>query len=151
MESQEKKQKEDLEGRLASSAGVVAIGTFSSRILGFIRDMILASAFGTSSVADAFYVAFRIPNFLRELFAEGSMSAAFVPVFSEHLTLKGKEEAKKLARATFTILLLMTTVVVITGIGFSPQIISIIARGFLNDPEKFLVHFLLRTHHGGLK
>ncbi|VAX30036.1 Proposed peptidoglycan lipid II flippase MurJ [hydrothermal vent metagenome] len=145
MESQGKnpKQKEDLEDRLASSAGTVAIGTFSSRILGFIRDMILASAFGTSSVADAFYVAFRIPNFLRELFAEGSMSAAFVPVFSEHLTLKGKEEAKKLARATFTILLLITTAVVIIGIGFSPQILSIVARGFLNDPDKFHLTTLL--------
>lgn len=145
MKSQEKTQKqaEDLEERIASSAGIVAIGTFSSRILGFIRDMILASAFGASTVADAFYVAFRIPNFLRELFAEGSMSAAFVPVFSEYLTVKGKADAKKLARATFTILSLITTAVVIAGIGFSPQIIGVIARGFLDDPEKFQLTALL--------
>lgn len=145
MKSQEKtkKQTEDLEGHIASSAGTVAIGTFSSRILGFVRDMILASAFGASTVADAFYVAFRIPNFLRELFAEGSMSAAFVPVFSEYLTLNGKADARKLARATFTILSLITTAVVIVGIGFSPQIIGVIARGFLDDPEKFRLTALL--------
>ncbi len=139
MESQEKRlnQKEDPEGHIAASAGLVATGTFFSRILGFIRDMILAGAFGASTAADAFYVAFRIPNFLRELFAEGSMSAAFVPVFSEYLSVKGKEEAKKLARATFTLLALITSAVVVLGIIFSPQIISVIARGFLGDPEKF--------------
>lgn len=139
MESQEKSpaSNTDVEGQIAKSAGIVAVGTFLSRILGFVRDMILAGIIGASSVGDAFYVAFRIPNFLRELFAEGSMSAAFVPVFSEYLTLKGKEEAKKLARATFTILIILLSVVVTLGVIFSPEILSIIARGFLDDPEKF--------------
>jgi len=145
MKSQDKRQNqaEDIESHIATSAGLVATGTFSSRILGFVRDMILARAFGASTVADAFYVAFRIPNFLRELFAEGSMSAAFVPVFSEYLSLKGKEQAKKLAQATVTLLALITTAVVLLGIVFSPQIISVIARGFLDAPEKFHLTVLL--------
>lgn len=145
MKSQDKSpiEKEEIERHLAASAGIVAVGTFASRVLGFVRDMILAGAFGASVVADAFYVAFRIPNFLRELLAEGSMSAAFVPVFSEYLTLKGKEEAKKLARVTFTLLAIMSTVMVVVGMIFSPQIVSVIARGFLGDPEKFYLTTLL--------
>ncbi|MFQ5588670.1 MAG: murein biosynthesis integral membrane protein MurJ [Nitrospiria bacterium] len=139
MGSQEKSPEvqKNVESHIAASAGIVAIGTFSSRILGFIRDVILAGIFGASSAADAFYVAFRIPNFLRELFAEGSMSAAFVPVFSEYLTLRGKTEARKLGRAALTVLLILITGVVTLGIIFSPQILSVIARGFLSDPEKF--------------
>ncbi len=139
MQSQEKSphEKDSVEGHIATSAGIVALGTFSSRILGFVRDVILAGIFGASSVADAFYVAFRIPNFLRELFAEGSMSAAFVPVFSEYLTLHGKQEAKKLGRAVLTLLVILISIVVILGILFSPQILSVIARGFLGDTEKF--------------
>ncbi len=140
--SQEKNQvtadeaEQDVEHGIVSSAGIVSIGTFSSRILGFIRDMILAGIFGASFTADAFYVAFRIPNLLRELFAEGSMSAAFVPVFTETLTKRGKAEAKILARSTFSVLLLIVSVIVILGIVFSSQIVSIIAPGFLEDPEK---------------
>ncbi len=139
MKSQLKTPEEpdQVERHIANSAGIVALGTFSSRILGFVRDVILAGIFGASFVADAFYVAFRIPNFLRELFAEGSMSAAFVPVFSEYLTLHGKSEAKKLARATLTVLFIILLFVVILGIIFSPQILSLIARGFLEDPQKF--------------
>src|SRR5918992_5422627 len=71
--------------QLVKSAGIIGVATFSSRILGFIRDMVLARLFGAGPAADAFYVAFRIPSLLRELFAEGSMSAAFIPVFTEYL------------------------------------------------------------------
>jgi len=67
---------------LVKAAGVIGVATFSSRILGFIRDMVLARLFGATPAADAFYVAFRVPSLLRELFAEGSMSAAFIPVFT---------------------------------------------------------------------
>ncbi|MFQ5729696.1 MAG: murein biosynthesis integral membrane protein MurJ [Waddliaceae bacterium] len=122
---------------IARSAGIVSVGIFTSRILGFIRDMLLAGIFGASFTADAFYVAFRIPNLLRELFAEGSMSAAFVPVFTEYLTNEGKAEAKRLARVALSIILLIVSVVVVFGILFSPQIVSMIAPGFLKDAEKF--------------
>ncbi len=129
-------EEQGAEKSIIASAGIVSIGTFSSRILGFIRDVILAGIFGASLTADAFYVAFRIPNLLRELFAEGSMSAAFVPVFTETLTKKGKTEAKILARATFTVLLLIVSLIVLPGIFFSTQIVSLIAPGFMEDPEK---------------
>ena len=68
---------------VVKAAGLIGVATFSSRILGFVRDMVLARLFGATPAADAFFVAYRIPNLLRELFAEGSMSAAFIPVFTE--------------------------------------------------------------------
>ncbi|MFQ5949438.1 MAG: murein biosynthesis integral membrane protein MurJ [Nitrospiria bacterium] len=127
----------DAQKGIAASAGIVALGTFTSRILGFVRDMVLAKIFGASLVADAFYVAYRIPNLLRELLAEGSMSAGFIPVFTEYLTNKGRNEAKELARAAFTILFLVLSVIVSIGILLSPQIITVIVPGFLGDPRKF--------------
>ncbi|MEQ1846880.1 MAG: lipid II flippase MurJ, partial [Nitrospira sp.] len=78
---------------VVKAAGMIGVATFSSRILGFIRDMVLAKLFGATPAADAFFVAYRIPNLLRELFAEGSMSAAFIPVFTEYHTLKSKQDA----------------------------------------------------------
>jgi putative peptidoglycan lipid II flippase len=69
-------------GKIARAAGVMSIATFISRILGFVRDMILARFFGATGTSDVFFVAFRIPNLLRELFAEGSMSSAFVRVLT---------------------------------------------------------------------
>ncbi|MFQ5597298.1 MAG: murein biosynthesis integral membrane protein MurJ [Nitrospiria bacterium] len=139
MKSQESNRQHanEVEKGIAASAGIVGLGTLVSRVLGFIRDMLLAGIFGASFTADAFYVAFRIPNLLRELFAEGSMSAAFVPVFTEYLTNKGKDEARQLARATFTAILCIVSAVVTLGMAFSPHIVSIIAPGFLNDLEKF--------------
>jgi len=126
-----------VEKGIAGAAGIVAFGTLISRILGFIRDMILANLFGATIAADAFYVAFRIPNLLRELFAEGSMSAAFIPVFTEYLSKKSRSEAKALASAAFTTLLLLLCAVVAVGILFSPQLIGWIAPGFVRDPYKF--------------
>jgi putative peptidoglycan lipid II flippase len=73
---------QDSHDSVLQAAGVVGVATFSSRILGFIRDMVLARLFGATPAADAFFVAFRIPSLLRELFAEGSMSSAFIPVFT---------------------------------------------------------------------
>src|SRR3982751_2210231 len=78
---------------VAQAAGLIGAATFSSRILGFIRDMVLARLFGATAAADAFFVAYRVPNLLRELFAEGSMSAAFIPVFAEYQTRKSKRDA----------------------------------------------------------
>src|SRR5437899_6595730 len=91
--------------QVVKAAGLIGIATFSSRILGFIRDMVLARLFGAGAAADAFFVAYRIPNLLRELFAEGSMSAAFIPIFSEYLAKRSKRDAWELASAAFTTLL----------------------------------------------
>ncbi len=139
MESQGKRlaAQVQVEKGIAGAAGIVAFGTLISRILGFIRDMILANLFGATIAADAFYVAFRIPNMLRELFAEGSMSAAFIPVFTEYLSKKSRSEAKELASAAFTTLFLLLCMVVTVGIFMSPEIIRWIAPGFVRDPYQF--------------
>lgn len=126
-----------VEKGIAGAAGIVALGTLISRILGFIRDMILANLFGATIAADAFYVAFRIPNMLRELFAEGSMSAAFIPVFTEYLSRKSRSDSKELASAAFTTLLLLLCIVVTLGMILSPEIIRTIAPGFVRDPYQF--------------
>jgi len=123
--------------KIAGSAGWVALGTFISRILGFIRDMVLANIFGATRAADAFYVAFRIPNMLRELFAEGSMSAGFIPVFTRYLQQKSKTDAKELASAAFTVLLFTLSLIVSVGMIFSPQIVTLMAPGFLKSAQQF--------------
>lgn len=90
--------------RVTRAAGVIAFFTFLSRILGLIQDMVVAGFFGSGLAADAFFVAFRIPNLLRRLFAEGSLTIAFIPVFTEYLHRKGKENAFQMARAVLTAL-----------------------------------------------
>ena len=95
---------------VVKAAGLIGVATFSSRILGFVRDMVLAKIFGATPAADAFFVAYRVPNLLRELFAEGSMSSAFIPVFTEYQTLKSKRDAWELASAVFTTLLTIVIV-----------------------------------------
>ncbi|HEX9860810.1 MAG TPA: murein biosynthesis integral membrane protein MurJ [Nitrospirota bacterium] len=123
--------------KVTRAAGVIGAATFVSRILGFIRDMVVAKVFGATLVADAFFVAFRITNLLRELLAEGSMSAAFIPVFTEYLALRSKEEARELASAVFNLLFFILSGAVLLGIALSPYIVTLLAPGFAADPEKF--------------
>ncbi len=125
------------------SAGVIGVATFSSRILGFIRDMVIARLFGATPAADAFFVAYRIPNLLRELFAEGSMSAAFIPVFTEYHTLKSKQDAWELASAAFTTLLTIVTGITLVGILGSTGIVWLLAPGFHDDPTRLEMTTLL--------
>ncbi len=135
----------DGEGRkqLIKSAGVIGIATFSSRILGFIRDIVLARLFGAGPAADAFFVAYRIPSLLRELFAEGSMSAAFIPVFSAYLARRSHRDAWELASAAFTTLVTILTAVCLIGIVAAPWLVPLIAPGFAHDPEKLALTTLL--------
>jgi len=128
---------------VVKAAGVIGIATFSSRILGFIRDMVLARLFGATPAADAFFVAFRIPSLLRELFAEGSMSSAFIPVFTEYHTLKSKKEAWELASAAFTTLLTIVTIVTLLGILAAPWLVQALAPGFHASPEKLALTTVL--------
>ncbi len=116
--------------KVAKAAAVMGVTTLLSRIFGFVRDMVVAWAFGAGMVADAFYVAYRVPSLLRELFAEGSISAAFIPVFTRHLNEEGREEAQRLARAAFTVLIIILTVVTVIGIIVAPAVVSVIAPGF---------------------
>ncbi|MBI3358949.1 MAG: murein biosynthesis integral membrane protein MurJ [Nitrospirae bacterium] len=135
MESQEKQS--DTEEKIVKSASVISVSTFLSRITGFLRDMLFAKILGASIASDAFYVAFRIPNLLRELMAEGSISAGFIPVFTEYLTKRSRTDAALLARATFTLLFLILLVIVGIGIIFAPALLHLIAPGFLDNPELF--------------
>ncbi len=111
--------------------------TLLSRILGFLRDMVIANFLGATGFSDAFFVAFRIPNLLRELFAEGSISSAFVPVLSEVRVLHGDEGSRRIASRIFTFLLLSVTGVVLLGEIFTPLIVKTIAPGF--EEERFSI------------
>ena len=125
------------------AAGVVGIFTFLSRILGLVRDMLIANFFGSGMSADAFFVAFRIPNLLRRLFAEGSLTVSFIPVFTEYLQNKSKQEAFLLARVVLTFLVCILTAITILGIILSPLIVRIIAPGFGGMSEKYALTVLL--------
>jgi len=128
---------------VSQAAAVVGFFTFLSRILGLIRDMVLAHLFGTGMVADAFFVAFRIPNLLRRLFAEGSLTIAFIPVFTEYLTAKSRKEAFELARTVLTLLTLILALVTLLGILFSPWSVRIQAFGFGSAGVKYDLTVLL--------
>ena len=128
---------------VTGAAGVIGAATLSSRVLGFIRDILLAQLFGATASADAFYVAYRIPNLLRELFAEGSMSSAFIPVFTEYHTLRTKQETWELASAVFTTLLSIVTGVTLIGILAAPGIVWILAPGFRVDAAQLATTTLL--------
>ena len=128
---------------LTRAAGVISFFTFFSRILGLARDILIAGFFGSGMFADAFFVAFKIPNLLRRLFAEGSFSVSFIPVFSEYLRKKSREDACEMARVVLTFLVLILAIVTITGIIFSPYIVRIIAPGFATAGEKFSLTVLL--------
>jgi len=129
--------------RLGHAAGIVGFFTFLSRILGLVRDMVIAGLFGSGLAADAFFVAFRIPNLLRRLFAEGSLTIAFIPVFTEYLTLKSKKDAFDLARVVLTVLSILLAGVTLLGILFSPWIVRIQAFGFGGSGMKYDLTVLL--------
>ncbi|HSU26551.1 MAG TPA: murein biosynthesis integral membrane protein MurJ, partial [Pyrinomonadaceae bacterium] len=119
---------------VARSAGIVSIAVMFSRVLGLVREMIFARYFGVGFIYDAYQVAFRIPNVLRDLFAEGALSAAFVKVFTDYQINKSEEEAWKLASLVLNALAVVLSVVCIIGVIFSRQFINLIADGF--SPEK---------------
>lgn len=122
--------------QLTKNAGKTAFGTTLSRIIGYIRDMLVANLFGAGMFADAFYAAFRIPNLFRRLLGEGSFSAAFIPVFSQYLHTEEKSETQKFLNAVFTALVIVLLIISILGMFFAPILVKIIAWGFTSDPEK---------------
>ena len=129
--------------QISRAAGLIGAATFCSRILGFIRDIILANLFGANAAADAFYIAYRIPNLLRELFAEGSMSSAFIPVFTEYHSTRSKQEAWDLASAAFTTLLTLVTIVTLLGILAAPSLVWLLAPGLHHDTAQLATTTLL--------
>ena len=114
--------------RLARSAGLIGIATTASRVLGLVRDQVLAYFFGAGNEMDAFNVAFRIPNLLRDLFAEGAMTAAFVPTFTRYLRLHGREAAWRLGNLVINALAVVTVVLVLLGIVFAEPLVTLFAR-----------------------
>ncbi|MBI4827363.1 MAG: murein biosynthesis integral membrane protein MurJ [Nitrospinae bacterium] len=129
--------------RMTLAAGSVSAATLISRILGFVRDMVIASLFGAQAAADAFFVAFRIPNLLRRFTAEGALTAAFVPVFSELRERHGLARAFAMANNLVTLMAVLLMALVAAGIVFAPWVVRVIAPGFTTDPAVFELTALL--------
>lgn len=110
--------------------------TFLSRVLGMARDIVIGAAFGSGAASDAFFVAFKIPNFMRRLFAEGAFSQAFVPVLSEYKETRSADEVRRLIAGTAGALGMVLLVVTALGIGFAPWVVGLFAPGFSADPAK---------------
>ena len=123
--------------KIAKAASIVGGATLLSRIFGFIRDMVVAQLFGAGMATDAFFVAFRIPNLLRRLVGEGSLTVSFIPVYSEYLSQRSKEESDALVCASFSILAVFLLILTAAGILFSPWIVKAMAYGWSRDPKKF--------------
>ncbi|NBO64243.1 MAG: murein biosynthesis integral membrane protein MurJ, partial [Acidobacteria bacterium] len=128
---------EQAQQRVARSAGVVGIAVMGSRILGLVREQVFATFFGAGFAMDAFIIAFRVPNLLRDLFAEGALSAAFVTTFSRTITREGERAAWRLASLVNNCLVLILTAVVLCGVLFAPQIVGVLIdpAAATSDPE----------------
>jgi len=120
---------------LIASTSTFSFFTLISRILGYVRDILIAIFLGTSLFADAFFVAFRLPNTFRRLFAEGAFNAAFIPSYAGELA-QNKEQADQFARNVFNLLFIILLFFVLVAEIFMPQLIYLIAPGFYKDPEK---------------
>jgi putative peptidoglycan lipid II flippase len=122
---------------LVKSTMTIGFFTLLSRISGFVRDVLMANLIGASWLSDAFFVAFKLPNFFRRLFAEGAFNAAFIPSFSSILTERGREDAIRFAGEVMSVLLLVLLVLNAIFIAFMPWITPLFAPGFADSPEKF--------------
>lgn len=122
--------------RLFRSTLVVGVCTLVSRVLGFVRDLVIAHGFGASTGADAFFVAFRIPNLLRRMFAEGAFSQGFVPVLSEYRETREREEIRALVAHVAGTLAAVLTLVTLAGVLGAAYVVVLFAPGFLDDPQK---------------
>lgn len=111
--------------------------TLVSRVLGLVRDVIVGAAFGSGAATDAFFVAFKIPNFMRRLFAEGAFSQAFVPVLSEYKETQSRHQVRRLVADTAGSLGAVLLVITVLGTVFAPAVVRLFAPGFIDDPAKF--------------
>src|SRR5436190_14642337 len=111
--------------------------TLLSRVTGFMRDIVMAAVLGAGPIADAFLVAFRLPNHFRAIFAEGAFAAAFVPAYARISTQRGRDSAKLFGDRIFTLLLASQIVLLLLALIFTPVVIGLLAPGFRNDPTRF--------------
>ncbi|NNE83583.1 MAG: lipid II flippase MurJ, partial [Alphaproteobacteria bacterium] len=119
------------------SIATVGGWTMGSRVLGFVRDILIAGLLGAGQVTDAFFVALQLPNIFRRLFAEGAFNAAFVPLFAGELTESGREAARAFAERVLGVMALVLIVFSVLVEIFMPEVMGVIAGGFRDDPEKF--------------
>ena len=122
---------------LLRSAAVIGVYTLLSRILGFVRDLLIAATLGAGPIADAFFVAFRLPNLFRRLFAEGAFNAAFAPLFAEALTKDGAPAAKRVAEDALAFIVLAAIIFTAIAELCMPLLVIALAPGFLDDPDQF--------------
>lgn len=119
--------------------------TLLSRVLGFVRDAIVARVFGAGMATDAFFVAFKLPNLLRRIFAEGAFSQAFVPILAEYKSQQGEEATRTFLAYVSGMLTLILALVTVAGMLAAPWVIMVTAPGFASTPERFeLTSALLR-------
>ncbi|HTB18134.1 MAG TPA: murein biosynthesis integral membrane protein MurJ [Bryobacteraceae bacterium] len=119
------------------SAGLVSVAMAMSRVTGLLREIVMARLFGAGFVYDAFLLGFRIPNLTRDLFAEGALSSAFVPIFTQTLEHKGRREAAQLSNLVGTALIIVVGLFCLAGIVFTPAWVNLLASGFHQVPGKF--------------
>jgi len=119
--------------------GILTVGswTLASRALGFLRDMLIAASLGAGPIADAFFIALKLPNLFRRLFGEGAFNAAFVPAFAGTLAVSGPAQARALAERMSTLMTLWLTLLTVLGIIFMPQVMRALAPGFVDEPLRF--------------
>ena len=129
-------QRDPARPNVARNAGVISLAVMASRVLGLVRDQVFAILFGAGLQYDAFLTAFRIPNLLRDLFAEGALSAAFVTTFTQVLETKGEQEAFRLSNRVATALIIVLGIVCVIGWIFAPSIVNLLAPGFFDVPGK---------------
>jgi putative peptidoglycan lipid II flippase len=125
------------ERQVVGALGSIGAATLASRVLGFVRDMVVALAFGAGPVTDAFFVAFRIPNILRRLLAEGALSTAVIPVFTDYAVSRPREELVRMLRAVLAGALLVLGLATVAGIALAPWLVAVIAPGFAGDAGQY--------------
>jgi putative peptidoglycan lipid II flippase len=141
-ESRSSSQPRGIEKSTGRSAFLVGAGILISRIVGLIRQRVFAYYFGTSAAGDAFSAAFRIPNFLQNIFGEGALSASFIPVYAKLLAHHDEKEAAHVANAVLGLLALAVSVIVLTGVLSTPYIISAIAPGFEGETRELTIRLV---------
>jgi putative peptidoglycan lipid II flippase len=132
----EKDSAQQSRANVARNAGIVSLAVMASRVLGLVRDQVFAALFGAGLQYDAFLTAFRIPNLLRDLFAEGALSAAFVTTFTQVQQIKGEQEAFRLSNRVATLLIIVLSLICFVGWIFTPSIVYLLAPGFFDISGK---------------
>jgi putative peptidoglycan lipid II flippase len=140
--AEQEASKRESESSSSKFAFLVGAGILLSRIVGLVRQRVFAYYFGTSAAADAFNAAFRIPNFLQNIFGEGALSASFIPVYSGLLARENEEEADRVASAVLTLLALTTSLIVLIGVLTTPLLINFIAPGFQGETRALAIRLV---------